>query len=67
MTAVFCFGAVLVNQNVERSEFVTDPEMKPVLAADAEPGQKTVTVMIGQRAFLQLHQQSEQYGSGRTV
>lgn len=46
MTAVFCFGAVLVNQNVERSEFVTDPEMKPVLAADAEPGQKTVTVMI---------------------
>lgn len=46
MTAVFCFGAVLINQNQERSEFVTDPQMRPSLAAAEEEGNKTVTIMI---------------------
>ncbi len=49
LTAVFCFGAVLVNQNQDKSEFIIDPDMPPALVQTAEsdvPSEKRVTVMI---------------------
>lgn len=46
MVAVFCFGAVLVNQNRPASEFLIEPDMPAALAAANEEGEKTVTLMI---------------------
>ncbi len=46
MVSVFCFGAVLINQNMERSEFVTDPDMKTAVAESKNSGEKMVTIMI---------------------
>ena len=47
LTIVFCFGAVLVNQNKDKSEFVINPDMPPAFAAaEADNGEKLVTVMI---------------------
>ena len=46
MVAVFCFGAVLVNQNRPASEFLIEPDMPATLAAAEEEGEKTVTLMI---------------------
>ena len=47
MTAVFCFGAVLINQNKDKSEFIINPDMKPVLTTEGnESGEKLVTIMI---------------------
>ena len=44
LTVVFCFGAVLVNQNQDRSEFVINPDM--VSAPVGDDSQKLITVMI---------------------
>ncbi len=49
LIACFCFGAVLINQNQDKSEFITDPDMPPVLVQTAEsaaPSEKLVTIMI---------------------
>ena len=46
MVAVFCFGAVLANQNRPASEFLIEPDMPAALAAAEEEGEKTVTLMI---------------------
>ncbi len=48
MTAVFCFGAVLINQNKDKSEFIVNPDMRsvPALTEEQAPAKKTVTIMV---------------------
>lgn len=47
LTVVFCFGAVLINQNQDRSEFIINPDMTPTLSdGENEQGEKIVTVMV---------------------
>ena len=36
MTAVFCFGAVLINQNKDKAEFIVNPDMRSVPALTEE-------------------------------